>query len=140
MGKICLKAGDVVSFTKTFSESDVYIYAGISGDQSPYHINEEFCKQTPFKARRVHDCLVFSLANTLSSALEEKSGKACLGIGFDDIRFLRPVYFGDTITAIFTVDVVDETRMRVYSKGIMYDQNAEKVLTCAGILKVLDDQ
>lgn len=140
MEQIRLKVGDEVRVTKTFSESDVYVYAGITGDQSPYHVNESFCEQTPFRTRRVQEGLVFSLANTLSSALEEKSGKPCLGIGFDEIRFLRPVAFGETITGVFTVDTVDETRRRVRSRGAMYDRDGEKVLTCVGILKVLDDQ
>ena len=138
MGKINLEIGDSVCHTKTFTEWDVYTYAAVTGDQSPYHIDEAFSRNTPFGSRTAHDCMVFSLTNALSFMLGEKAGQPNLGIGFDDVRFLKPVYINDTITGSLTVEHIDEERMRVYSKGIMYNQHGQVVNTCTGIMKMLE--
>ena len=138
MGKIPLKIGDTVCCAKTFSEADVYRFAGIVGDVSPYYVDEEFCKTTMFKTRTVQPCLTFALANDLSAQMGDRAGKTTLGVGFDELRFLKTVFFGDTITGMFTVRSVDEEQMRVCSDGVMYNQHGETVLTCINIIKVVE--
>ena len=61
-----LAVGDSVSFTKTISESDVYMFAGITGDFSQMHTNEEFMKTTPYQKRIVHGVLTFAFGSTAS--------------------------------------------------------------------------
>ena len=58
--------GKKFTLTKTFSESDVYLFAGIIGDFFPAHVNEEYCKKMPYGTRLVHGCLTFSLCSTVS--------------------------------------------------------------------------
>ncbi len=56
-----LKIGDKASFTKTITETDFYLFAGISGEFNPLHVNDEFAKLTPFKTRIGHGALPQSL-------------------------------------------------------------------------------
>ena len=91
-----LQIGEEASFTKTITETDVYLFAGISGDFNPMHVNEEFAKTTPFKTRIAHGALPQSLiAPVLGTRLP--------GLGTEAVeiscRFKAPTFFGDTITA-----------------------------------------
>ncbi len=139
MGKINLSVGDTIRFSKTISESDVYQFAGIIGDFSPIHIDEEFSKKTPVKTRIAQGTLTLALTNTLAYLMTMKMQRGCLGIGFDRVRFLKPVCIGDTVTAVFTVDEIDEERMRIYNKCVMCNQRGEEVLVCTHIVKALEE-
>ena len=91
-----LQVGEEASFTKTITETDVYLFAGISGDFNPLHLNEEFAKLMPFKTRVAHGALPQSLiARVLGMMLPG------LGTIAVEIRclFKAPTFFGDTITA-----------------------------------------
>jgi 3-hydroxybutyryl-CoA dehydratase len=95
-----IKVGDVASFSKTLSESDVYTFAGVSGDFNPIHVNEEFAKGTRFGARIAHGILTASLVSTvIGTALP---GKNSLYLS-QDMKFVAPVYIGDTLTATVRV-------------------------------------
>jgi len=98
-----IKLGETASFTKTITETDVYLFAGIIGDLNPLHINEEYAKQSIFKHRVAHGALTSSL---ISSVL----GMMLPGLGTILVetrqRFKRPVYLGDTITA--TVEAIEK--------------------------------
>lgn len=95
-----LDLGMSASFTKTISESDVYLFAGISGDFNPMHLNEEFAKKTPFKTRIAHGALPQSLIAPVLGMKLPGLGTVALEI---NVRFRAPTYFGDTITAKATV-------------------------------------
>ena len=60
-----IKVGDWAEFTKTISESDVYLYAGVTGDHNPAHTNEEYAKKTFFKTRIAHGMLSAGLVSTV---------------------------------------------------------------------------
>jgi len=139
MDKLNFTVGDTYQFTKTFSESDVYLYAGIIGDFFPAHTNEEYCRRMPYKTRIVHGCLTFGLASTVSGIAGVKSGHDILAWGYDQLRFKKPVYFGDTITATYTFREVDEARRRTTADCVMTNQHGEVVLTCVHYMKVLPD-
>lgn len=91
--------GDKGSFSKTLTETDVVVFAGISGDFNPLHMNAEFARNTIFKERIAHGALVNSLIST--------AGAMFVGIGAVYIsqlsKFLAPVKIGDTITATMEV-------------------------------------
>ena len=95
-----LPIGEEAQFSKTISESDVYLLAGITGDFHPNHINEMVMQQTPLGRRIAHGVLSVGLMSTATSLLSERlpSSVPCVSKGFD-IRFRAPVYFGDTLTA-----------------------------------------
>lgn len=99
MGSLHFEIGKKFTLTKTFAESDVYLFAGIIGDLFPAHVNEEYCKRMPYGTRLVHGCLTFSLCSTVSGMAGVDSGHDILAMGYDQVKFLKPVFFGDTITA-----------------------------------------
>lgn len=91
-----LTIGDKASFTKTITETDVYLFAGISGDFNPMHVNEEFAKLTPFKTRIAHGALPQSLIAPVLGTRLPGLGTIALEI---TTRFKGPTFFGDTVTA-----------------------------------------
>jgi acyl dehydratase len=95
-----LEIGMSASFTKTITETDVYLFAGISGDFNPMHTNEEFAKLTPFGTRIAHGALPQSLIAPVLGMKLPGLGTIALEI---TSRFKAPTYFGDTITAVAEV-------------------------------------
>jgi 3-hydroxybutyryl-CoA dehydratase len=120
-----IKLGDTAYFSKTVSESDVYLYAGITGDLNPAHINEAHAKNTFFKTRIAHGMLT---AGFISSVL----GMQLPGPGTiymrQSLNFLAPVRFGDTITAKVEVVEVIAEKNRVRLKTTCTNQEGTVVL------------
>ena len=98
-----LEIGEEASFTKTITDTDVYLFAGISGDFNPLHVNEEYAKNTPFKQRIAHGALPQSLIAPVLGMKLPGLGTIAVEI---TTRFKAPTYFGDTITA--TARVVEK--------------------------------
>lgn len=91
-----LKVGDASEFAKTISESDIYLYADVTGDANPVHINEAYAQKTFFKTRIAHGMLV---AGFISTVLGNKlPGPGTVYIK-QELSFLAPVRIGETITA-----------------------------------------
>lgn len=91
-----LELNQKATFTKTLTESDVYTFAGVSGDLNPAHVNEEYCKNTMFKTRIVHGMLVGSLVSTVFAMQLPGPGSIFLE---NNCKFKKPVFINDTITA-----------------------------------------
>ena len=91
-----INIGDTSSFSKTLSESDVYQFAGITGDLNPMDINEVAASQTPFGGRIVHGCLVDSLISTVLGMQYPGPGTIFME---KSVKYLAPVKIGDTVTA-----------------------------------------
>ncbi len=91
-----INIGDKASFAKTISESDVYQFAGITGDFNPMHINEVAASQTPFGGRIVHGCLADSLISTVLGMKYPGEGTIFME---KSVKYLAPIHIGDTITA-----------------------------------------
>ncbi len=90
------QVGEKASFTKTVTESDVYGYAGITGDFNPAHVNKAAAENSMFKQRIAHGMLS---AGFISAVLGTKlPGEGAIYIS-QELSFLAPVYFNDTITA-----------------------------------------
>ncbi|KDE40982.1 MAG: MaoC family dehydratase [Nitrincola lacisaponensis] len=105
-----LQVGMSESYAKTISESDVYLFAGISGDNNPVHINEEYAQTTLFKKRIVHGMFSAALISTVAGT--RLPGPGCIYID-QQIKFKAPVYIGDTAKATLTITEIDEKRRRV---------------------------
>jgi len=137
--KLPLKVGDTCSFTKTISESDVYLFAGITGDFSQMHMNEEFMKTTPYKTRIVHGVLTFALGSTASTLIQLRvnSPIPSVSYGYDRLRFVKPVFFGDTVTAVYTVTEVDEDSMKTFAKLEVLNQHGQVCTVATHILKFI---
>jgi len=107
-----IKVGDTAEFSKTVSESDVYLYAGITGDLNPAHINETYAKDTFFKTRIAHGMLTAGFISRILGMQLPGPGTIYMR---QSLNFLAPVRFGDTITALVEViDVITEkNRLRL---------------------------
>ena len=120
-----LKIGDVAEFSKTVSESDIYLYAGVTGDFNPAHINEDYAKQTFFKTRIAHGMLSAGFISTVIGNKLPGTGSIYVT---QNLEFLAPVRIGDTITArVEIVDIVDE-KNRVRLKTTCFNQEGTQVL------------
>ena len=101
-----------VEFSKTISESDTYLFAGITGDFYPVHIDAEYASRQPVGQRIAHGILSMALLSTVSAmisarARERGSRGTSVSLGYDRIRFLKPVFIGDTLTARYTIVALD---------------------------------
>jgi uncharacterized OB-fold protein/acyl dehydratase len=126
-----LEIGMSASFTKTISESDVYLFAGISGDFNPMHVNEEFAKLTPFGKRIAHGALPQSLIAPVLGMKLPGLGTVALEV---TARFRAPTYFGDTITAKATVVEKLEEKKWVRMECLWTNQDGKTVATGSALV------
>ncbi|MEH7106906.1 MULTISPECIES: MaoC family dehydratase [Bacillaceae] len=129
-----LSIGDQAYMTKTISESDVYLFAGITGDLNPAHVNEEYAKNTPFKSRIAHGMLGAGLISAVLGMKLPGAGTIYLG---QELSFKKPVLIGDTITAeAEVVNMVDKGKFFICEiKTTCYNQHGEAVIE--GMAKVI---
>lgn len=120
------------SFTKTISETDVYMFAGVSGDLNPAHVNEVYAQDSLFKGRIAHGMLVASLISTVLGTTLPGPGTIFLE---NNCRFKKPVYFNDTITATVEVAEIDKEKNRVVFNTKCVNQRGEVVIE--GTAKVM---
>jgi 3-hydroxybutyryl-CoA dehydratase len=114
-------------FRKTVSESDVYLFAGITGDLSENHVDRQAMQGTEYRERIAHGMLVMSFMSTGSTRLIERTGGLAVSYGYDRVRFVAPVYFGDTITVHYRVTSVDTERSRSFADVRVTNQRSEVV-------------
>ena len=120
-----IKVGDRELFSRTISESDVYMFGGITGDLNPAHFNEEESKKTMFGGRIVHGMLTASYISTILGMYLPGPGTIFIS---NKCTFLKPVKIGDTITAeVEAVEVVTE-KNRVIFKTKCTNQDGVVVL------------
>lgn len=120
-----MSVGDYAEFTKTVSESDVYQFAGVTGDFNPAHVNEEFAKETMFKGRIAHGMLS---AGFISAVLGTKlPGPGCIYLK-QELSFLAPVKIGDTVTATVEVKELIADKNRVILRTYCKNQDGREVL------------
>lgn len=107
-----LEVGDSSEFSKTISEADVYLYAGISGDLNPAHINEVYAQGTFFKNRIAHGMLSAGFISAVIGMQLPGPGTIYMG---QNLQFLSPVRIGDTVTARVEVleKIDDKKRVRL---------------------------
>lgn len=105
---------------RTVTESDIVQFAGLSGDYNPLHINEEFCKQTQFGTRIAHGPLIYAMAAGLLFQLHLYDDTLIAFLGFDSLKFTKPVVAGDTIRA--KIKVLEKRETSKPDRGIMKRQ------------------
>lgn len=139
MNDLPLKVGETFSYRKTVSESDVYLFAGVTGDFSPNHVDEEYMKTTPYGRRIAHGVLSIGYSSTASTQVAQRSTLPCVSYGYDKVRFIKPIFIGDTITVNYTVSEVDTANLKAMSKIEIYNQNSELCTVAQHILKFIKD-
>ena len=113
-----MQVGDSASFTKTMTETDVILWVGLTGDFNPIHIDKEYAKSTRFGNVLVPGVLVLGLVSNVMTQVTFGHVYAN-----QSIKFLKPVYIGDTITATGTIiEKLDEKNMvKVETKCVNQD-------------------
>ena len=135
-----LEVGETATFSKTITEADLILFAGITGDFDPIHVNEEYAKASAFGRRIVHGGLVMGLLSTTASMMSrrsvERGSKAVsVSLGYDRIRFLRPVFINDTLTARYTIEELDPGAARSRARVEVVIQSGELCLVGTHIMK-----
>ena len=134
-----VKIGDSVSFAKTVSESDVYLFAGITGDFSPVHNNQLYMVRSSYGQRLVHGALVVGFMSTASTmaiaGCREDEKETPLSVGYDRVRFIAPVKFGDTLTVTYEISEIDVDRRRSVGDIRVINQDDTLVAVAKHILQ-----
>jgi acyl dehydratase len=136
-----LTVGDNVEFSKTISETDVYLFAGITGDFAPIHVNAEYMSKSAYGQRLAHGALLVGMMSTTSTMMVARArqipglDETPVALGYDRIRFLKPVFFGDTVTVRYHIDEVDEEARRTKATIDISNQRGEQICVATGLLK-----
>ena len=133
-----VSVGQRTRFTKTVGESDVYLFAGITGDLSPNHVDQVYMERSRFGTRMVHGALLvgfMSAASTMAIAHTRDAPETPVSAGYDRIRFIEPVLLGDTVTVTYTIAAVDLERRRSTAEIAVANQRAELVAVGRHILQ-----
>jgi 3-hydroxybutyryl-CoA dehydratase len=126
-----LNVGDTAQFAKTVTETDIYLYAGITGDFNPAHVNEAYAKNTFFKTRIAHGMLTAGFISAIIANQLPGPGTIYLK---QDLSFLAPVRIGDTITAQVEIIELNADKNRVTLKTTCENQDGVLVLTGQGLV------
>ena len=117
-----LVQGETSQFTKTVSESDVYLYAGITGDLNPAHINEPYARNTFFKTRIAHGMLLGGFISAVIGT--QLPGPGTIYVS-QELQFKAPVKFGETVTAVIEVAEIDLEKNRAVLKTTCINENGK---------------
>ena len=102
---------------RTVTEADITLFAGLSGDYNPLHVNEEYCKGTIFGGRIAHGPLVYAIAAGLLFQLHLYDDTLIAFLGFENLKFTNPVKPGDTIHA--RIKVLEKRESSRADRGVM---------------------
>lgn len=137
-----VSVGEAAAFSKTVTEADVTLFSAISGDFDPIHVDEEYARKSEFGRRIAHGGLVMGLLSTCASAVsrravERGSKGVSVSLGYDKIRFLKPAFIGDTLTARYRIEDIDKAAGRSRAHVEVANQKGEIVLAGTHVMRWL---
>jgi 3-hydroxybutyryl-CoA dehydratase len=134
-----LAIGRTYRFAKTVGESDVYQFAGITGDFHPNHIDEQYMAGTRYGRRIAHGALIVGFMSTVSGMICQAIGidRPAVTYGFDRIRYIAPVYIGDTVTVLYEITERKDELGEVRSAVTVTNQDGTVVAAATHILKLV---
>ena len=140
MSDFYVSIGDEVQFAKTVGETDIYLFAGITGDFAVNHVNEQYMERSSYGRRIAHGVLMVGFMSTTSTLMIEKSkekagDETAVSLGYDRIRFPAPVFIGDTVTVVYRIKAIDPERKRSTAEITVTNQKGETVAVAEHILK-----
>jgi 3-hydroxybutyryl-CoA dehydratase len=140
MDAFYVKPGDRVAFAKTVGESDVYGFAGITGDFSVNHVNEQYMAGSKYRHRIAHGALMVGFMSTCSTMMIEQChgtsrDETPVSLGYDRVRFLAPVFIGDTVNLTYVVCEVDPEKRQSLADIEVKNQRGERVAVARHILR-----
>ena len=124
--------GDFVKFSKTVGESDNCLFAGLTGELSQNHVDDQFMSHSIYGKRIAHGALLVGFMSTASTRMIEESlrkgiDSTPVSLGYDGIRFLKPVFINDTITVTYTIAERDDGRRRTLANVEIKNQHGDVV-------------
>jgi 3-hydroxybutyryl-CoA dehydratase len=133
-----LAIGRRVTFSKTISESDVYLFAGITGDLSPNHVDEEYMRKTRYGRRIAHGALAVGLMSNTSTRILEGLPGTWVSYGYDRVRFPAPLFIGDTVTVAYEIAERDPAERKTFARVTCTTQDGRLVAVATHILKAVE--
>lgn len=121
-----LKVGDTATFTKTVTDADVTLFAGVTGDLNPVHINESYASTTFFKKRIAHGVLSGGFISAVIGTQLPGPGTIYMS---QSLNFKAPVFIGDTITARVEVAEKIDDKKRLKLKTDCLNQEGKVVIS-----------
>lgn len=137
--KTFLEVGETAEYSRTIDAADIAAFARISGDDDPVHTDPDFAARTAFGRCIAHGAHVMGLLSTTASMMSRRSvARGATGTpvsaGYDRIRFTRPVFAGETLTARYVIEAVDEDRARTRARLEVVNQDGQTCLVGTHIL------
>ncbi len=123
-----VKVGDKINFSKSVTHDDLVKFADVTGDTNPIHLEDEYASKTRFGKRIAHGMLSAGFISTVIGIKLPQEGETAIYLS-QSLRFMRPVFIGDTITAEVEVTAVDAERRRVTLNTVCVNQNQEQIVT-----------
>lgn len=138
--RLGIAPGETATFTRTITERDLLLTAEITGDHDPLHVDETYAATTAYGRRIAHGALVLGLLSSTASTIAHRAiangaEGVPVSLGYDRVRFLRPVFIGDTLTARYVVETTDDGAGRSESACEVVNQAGETCLVARHILK-----
>lgn len=137
-----VSVGQHYTFAKTVGETDVMLFAGITGDFSDTHVNDQYMKEKSNLGERIaHGALMVGLMSTASTISiahvihQDGLDDFPVSAGYDKVRFIKPVKFGDTITVHYTVASIDKDKGKSVAKVECKNQHNEVVAAAEHIMR-----
>ncbi len=135
-----VEVGQTATYVRTVTEADVDLFAEVSGDDHPQHVDEEYSRGTRFGERIAHGALLVAYMSAASTGwvrqwLTGRTSQSTVSYGYDRIRFIRPVRFGDTVEVTHTVDEIDAGADRFVATVTMTNQDGVVVAAARHVMK-----
>lgn len=137
-GPVSSLIGTETSYTRTVSEYDIYAFAGISGDNHPNHVDEEYCKRVGLGARVAQGAI---FVGYIAGAVTKYLGlieRPAVSYGYDQVRFTKSVFIGDTLTIHYSIVRADDEKKRLWADATLTNQHGEIVCVGTHIIHFLE--
>ena len=119
------KIGDSASISKTITDRDIQAFAEVTGDHNPIHLDDEYAAKTRFGSRIAHGMLSASLISSVLANKLPGPGSVYLS---QTLKFVKPVFPGDSVTARVTVTEIRDDRPIITLETVCVNQHNEPVL------------
>lgn len=131
--------GDEARFSRTIAECDVHGFAGLTGDFAPAHMDAALMRRSVFGQRVVHGAMLVGFMSAASTLVAGRFGigdetEILVSLGYDRVRFIAPVFIGDTVTVHYRVTEADPLRRRYRAEVSVVNESGATVATALNIL------
>jgi acyl dehydratase len=140
MSEFYLRVGEEVVLERDVTQEAITAFADVSGDHSPNHTDEAAMASSSYKGRVAHGALLIGYMSACSTEIVERvpgvrATETPVSLGYDRIRFIKPVYAGDHLTLRYAVLEIDPDRRRARSEIAIKNQRDELVCVGEHVLK-----